>query len=974
MSRTDFLYVESMSPGSGRSAPRAALDSDAAALSLDGAWRFNLAAGLHDTTEGFEAPGFDAGDWDDLTVPSIWQMHDLDGAAPYGRPQYLNITYPFPVDPPHVPDANPTGEYRRTFTLPADWPATGRTLLRFEGVDSCFAVWVNGTLLGDGKGSRLPSEFDATEHLVPGENTVAVRVHQWSAGSYLEDQDTWRVAGIFRPVSLVHRPEGGLDDVFVHAGYDHATGLGAFLVEASATARVTVPELGIDIAAGETAQIPVEPWTAETPRLYDAIVATATERVSLRVGFRTIAVGDGVLTVNGRPVLLRGVNRHEWDPDTGGTLTVDTMRRDLELMKRHNVNAVRTSHYPPDRRFLDLCDELGMWVIDECDLETHGFGYHEWRGNPAADPRWQEACLDRMARMVERDKNHTSVVMWSLGNECDGGENLEAMAAWAKRRDPDRLVHSESDYDSGYVDVYSRMYVPHDELDAIGRREEEPTKDPALDEHRRGLPFILCEYAHAMGNGPGGLSEYQRLFERHERLAGGFVWEWIDQGVRRRTVDGREWYAYGGDFEEPVHDGNFIMDGLVFSDRTPSPGLVEFKKVVEPVAIGVDLGDQTFTVANGHDFACTGHLRFTWCMDDEGVPLAQGDLEVPVVPAGESVRVVWPEALRKASAAVDGEGAVTVRALLAADTAWAAAGHEIAWGQAVLPFTAPAPVGPSASPVEASGRYRLGGAEFDALGRLRSLGGIDVEGPQLDLWRAPMDNDRVAWGGPSQADRWRGVGLDRLEHRVTGITADDRRLVVATRVAAAGGVRAMDAEYAWTCELKSGTLWLDVAVNPVGEWDFPLPRLGVRLSVPKSFDAVAWYGGGPGEAYADTRAAARLGRYEASVARMQTPYAMPQENGSRIDVRWARLANPDGDALTFRGGPHLAFAVRPWTSEDLDAAAHPHELVERDRLYVSLDAAVHGTGSSSCGPGVLPEYRLEAAPAAFTIGFGAERA
>nr|BFF24778.1 hypothetical protein GCM10025732_27430 [Glycomyces mayteni] len=571
MSQTGFTYVESVSPGSGRRGPRAALASDAAAFSLDGEWRFRLGAGLHDLAEGFEDPGFDAGAWDVLAVPSMWQMHDLDGAAPYGKPAYTNVVYPFPVDPPRVPDANPTGEYRRTFTLPADWPAAGRTVLRFEGVDSAFAVWVNGVRLGDGKGSRLPTEFDATEHVREGENTVAVRVHQWSAASYLEDQDMWWLSGIFRPVSLVHRPEGGIEDVFAHADYDHRTGRGTLRVEAPDGVRVTVPELGIDVAAGEPVSLAVEPWTAETPRLYDAEVATASERVSLRIGFRTVAVEDGLLKVNGKRILLRGVNRHEWDPDHGRTLSVETMRRDLEVMKRHNVNAVRTSHYPPDRRFLDLCDEIGVWVVDECDLETHGFVFYQWRDNPSDEPMWREAYLDRMARMVERDKNHASVIMWSLGNESHTGQNLAAMSAWAKDRDPGRPVHYEGDWDSGYVDVYSRMYADHAETDRIGNKTEESTKDPALDAHRRNIPFILCEYAHAMGNGPGGMSEYQRLFEQHERCQGGFIWEWIDHGVRMRAEDGREWFAYGGDFGEPLHDGNFVVDGLVFPDREPSP-------------------------------------------------------------------------------------------------------------------------------------------------------------------------------------------------------------------------------------------------------------------------------------------------------------------------------------------------------------------------------------------------------------------
>ncbi|MCD0443261.1 DUF4981 domain-containing protein [Glycomyces sp. A-F 0318] len=967
MSRTDLTYVESVSPGSGRRDPRAAPASDAAALGLDGDWRFRLGAGLHDLTEGFEDPAFDPRGWDVLAVPSMWQMHDLDGAAPYGRPQYTNTYYPFPVDPPRVPDANPTGEYRRTFTLPADWPGTGATLLRFEGVDSAFAVWLNGTRLGDGKGSRLPTEFDATAHLRPGENTVAVRVHQWSAGSYLEDQDMWWLSGIFRPVALVHRPERGVDDVFAHADYDHLTGLGTLRVDAPEGARVRVPELGIDIAAGETATVAVDPWTAETPRLYDLAVATETERVALRVGFRTVAVEDGVLKVNGRRILLRGVNRHEWDPGTGRTLTVATMRRDLEIMKRHNVNAVRTSHYPPDRRFLDLCDEIGVWVVDECDLETHGFFHHGWRRNPSDEPMWREAYLDRMARMVERDKNHASVVMWSLGNESHTGRNLAAMSAWVKERDPGRPVHYEGDWDSGYVDVYSRMYADHAETDRIGDRAEAATKDPALDGHRRSLPFLLCEYAHAMGNGPGGLSEYQRLFEQHERCQGGFVWEWIDHGVRRRDPDGREWFAYGGDFGEPIHDGDFVIDGLVFPDREPSPGLVEFKKVVEPVRITVEAGAKAIAVANLRDFADTGDLRFTWTVEDGGAEVARGGLDVPAVGAGASAVVPFPEF---ALGAAEGERWLTVRAVLAEDASWAGAGHEVAWGQAPLAaVSAPAPTGPGVAAEAADGGYRLGSAAFDALGRLTSVGGLEIDGPRLDLWRAPTDNDLRGWhANEALADRWRhrDAALHRLEHKVLDIAATDEGLVVATRVGAAGAEIAMDAVYRW--RLDGDRLWLTVEVDPRGEWDFPLPRLGVRAAVPRDLDRIEWFGGGPGEAYADTRAAARVGRFASTVAGLQTPYVFPQENGSRIDVRWAALSGPER-ALTVLGAPYFAFTVRPWTSEDLEAAAHATDLVERDRWYVNLDAALQGIGSAACGPGVLPEHRLLPQATAFTLGF-----
>jgi beta-galactosidase len=973
--RSGTSFVESVDPGSGRLAPRAALDTDAPALSLDGDWRFRWCAGLHDLTEDFEASGFDASAWDTLTVPSMWQMTDLDGEAPYGKPQYTNIAYPFPVDPPRVPEANPTGEYRRTFELSDGWLENGRAVLRFEGVDSAFAVWVNGVRLGDGKGSRLPTEFDATEHLVPGENTVAVRVHQWSAGSYLEDQDMWWLSGIFRSVALVHHPAGGIEDVFVHADYDHVSGFGTLRVEASAPARLTVPELGIDTTTGETVTVPVEPWTAETPRLYDAVVATDAERVSLRVGFRTVTVENGLLKVNGTPILLRGVNRHEWDPDTGRTLTVETMRRDLELMKRHNVNAVRTSHYPPDRRFLDLCDELGMWVIDECDLETHGFDTSTWRDNPAKDSVWRDAFLDRMARMVERDKNHASVIMWSLGNECREGQNLDAMAAWAKERDASRPLHYECDLQCRYADVYSQMYVGHADLERIGRREEDRCDDPSNDERRRNLPFILCEYAFAMGNGPGGLSEYQRLFEQYPRLQGGFVWEWIDKGVRRRTEDGREWFAYGGDFGEQLHDGSVIADGLVLPDRTPSPGLVEYKKVVEPVRILVDAETATVSVANVYDFIDTAHLRFAWRLEDDGELVASDVLEVPVTAAGGAVVADWPETLAKAAASPpEGERWLTVSARLAADNAWGEAGFELAWSQAAL-SAAPARVvdGPGPAPVAAADGCTLGEAVFDGFGRLISLGGIEMTGPRLDVWRAPTDNDRISWFGAGLAAQWRGRGLalDRLEHRTLAVEARPDGLAVTTRVAAAGADTAIGAVYRWRADAAvPGRLWLTVAVTPEGKWEAPLPRLGLRLAVPKALNAVEWFGGGPGEAYADTRAAARVGKFQSTVADMQTPYMFPQENGSRIDVRRATLSG-GSRTLGFVGAPSFAFTVRPWTSEDLDAARHPHELVERGELYVNVDAALHGMGTSSGGVEVEPEHRLEARRTMFTVGFEA---
>ncbi|HET6749428.1 MAG TPA: glycoside hydrolase family 2 TIM barrel-domain containing protein [Actinomycetes bacterium] len=941
--------------GAGASPPRAWPASDAQVLDLSGSWRFRLSPRA-DADDAFADPGFDDAGWATLPVPSHWQLHG------YGAPAYTNVVYPFPVDPPHVPTDNPTGDHRVGFRLPEDWAAE-RTVLRFEGVDSELRVWLNGRELGGSTGSRLPAEFDATAALEPPgrDNLLAVRVRQWSAASYLEDQDMWWLSGIFREVRLLARPAGAIDDWFVHAGYDHETGAGTLRVEASVPARLTVPELGVDVAAGDTVRLPaVEPWSAESPRLYDGQLASAGERVALRIGFRTVAVRDGLLTINGRRVLFRGANRHEFHPDRGRAVPEEVMLADVLLMKRHNLNAVRTSHYPPHPRFLELCDTYGLYVVDECDLETHGFEPIGWRGNPADDPRWRDALVDRMRRMVERDKNRPSVIMWSLGNESGTGANLAAMAAWARERDPSRPLHYEGDRSCADVDVYSRMYPTHAEVDRIGRREEERLDDPGLDARRRAMPFILCEYGHAMGNGPGGLWEYQELFERHTRCQGGFVWEWIDHGLRARTAGGAEFFAYGGDFGEPLHDGNFVADGLLFPDRTPSPGLAELKKVVEPVRITPDPAGG-IRVANLHDVRDLSHLAFEWHLEEEGLPVASGPLEVPPLPPGSAATIDLPPL-----PPTNAESWLTVRAVLATDHPWAPTGHEIAWGQ--LPVTRPeegtdpavhSPPGPGALQVG------LGSGTFDPVtGVLVRIGDLRVEGPRVDLWRAPTDNDR-GHHGEALEPLWRRVGLDRLQHRVDEVAVEDDALVVRARVAPAGTDLGVSATYRWSA--VPGGLRLEVGVVPEGDWPCPLPRVGLRMAVPARLHRVEWFGRGPGEAYADTGRAARVGRFAATVEELQTPYLYPQENGNRAGVRWATLTDGDGNGIRVEGESTFDLTARPWTSEQLDAARHPTDLHPGDRVWVNLDLAQQGIGSASCGPGVLPAYRLDPVPASFTV-------
>ncbi len=774
-----------------------------------------------------------------------WRCRRAGSWPGHGAPAYTNVTYPFPVDPPRVPDANPTGEYRYRFEVPEGF-ALARGVLRFEGVDSCFAVWLNGVRLGDGKGSRLPTEFDVSATLRHGRNVLAVRVHQWSAGSYLEDQDMWWLSGIFRPVRILAR---GLEDFFVHADFDPARGTGTLSVQTTVPtagpARLSVPELGLDGAdpAGPHVIEGVEPWSDERPRLYAGELVAGDERIAVRIGFRRVAVVDGVLTVNGAPILLRGVNRHEWDPRTGRTLTAQTMLADVLTMKRHNINAVRTSHYPPDPAFLGLCDAYGLWVIDECDLETHGFAFEGWRGNPSDDPAWREAYLDRAARMVERDKNHPCVIAWSLGNEAGTGANLADMAAWIRGRDGSRLIHYEGDHENcSYADVYSRMYVGY----AGGGRHRPPagtadSRPGARCPSPRRCPSCCASTRTRWATGPAACATTRSCSRRIRGWPGGSCGSGSTTASSRQPSDGTRYYAYGGDFGEEVHDGNFVIDGLVFPDRTPSPGLLEYKKVIEPVRIGVDPRARTISVRNLHHTRGTGYLRWGWLLEEDGVPLGRGDLAVPVVRAGEAASAGWPRELTGLlDDAGGGELWLTVTAVLGEAESWAPAGHEIGWAQervdgrtdqpegrataqpevtaaavttaavtaaaqpevtaaavttaAVAAAAQPevtaaavttAAVAAAAQPTVSAAAVAvaaavgsedviaLGAARFDGrTGMLTSLGGLELDGPRLDLWRAPIDNDKPLVAA------WRRAGLDRLHHQLLGVEAGRADLIV----------------------------------------------------------------------------------------------------------------------------------------------------------------------------------------------------
>ncbi|MBG0857736.1 DUF4981 domain-containing protein [Streptomyces spinoverrucosus] len=970
-------YVLDTTPGRGALLPaRSWLHSDAPSRSLNGPWRFRLSP-TASTAEDFAAEDFDDRGWDHVPVPSHWVFQG-DGA--YGRPIYTNIQFPFPIEPPHIPDENPTGDYRRHFDIPADWSDSGRTVLRFDGVESLFKVWVNGVEIGSASGSRLAHEFDVTSAVRPGDNVVAVRVHQWSAASYVEDQDQWWLPGIFRDVTLLARPSGGVDDVWLRTGFDDGRGRIVPEVTADAAAfplTLRVPELGVeeiwttadDVVPLDIAE--VEPWSAERPRLYDATVSSAAESIALRLGFRTVEIRGDRFLVNGRRVVFHGVNRHETHPLRGRVFDEEHAREDLARMKRFNVNAIRTSHYPPHPRLLDLADELGFWVVLECDLETHGFDTVDWAGNPSDDPAWREAYLDRIQRTVERDKNHPSVVIWSLGNEAGTGNNLAAMSAWVHARDTERPVHYEGDYTGEYTDIYSRMYASVPETERIGTDGTGSALlhcTPAQSARQRAKPFLLCEYAHAMGNGPGGLDQYEALVHARPRLHGGFVWEWRDHGILASAPDGTPYYAYGGDFGEVVHDGNFVMDGMLLSNDVPTPSLHEFKAVVQPIRFVFDAGHVTIT--NLRHSADTSDLRFHWRVEHDGTLVDRGELEVPVVPAGESRGVRLP----KIVASPDAETWLTIDAVLAAATDWAPEGHVTATAQldCSLPRALPA-VRPRTGWQPHGGTLTLGIAEF-VDGSLTRLAGRAVTGPRLELFRAPTDNDEsasddvensdAAVAGVSHADLWRRDGLHRLSSRRISVEHSAGALRTVDRVAAANSGLSVMVEATWS--LEDGELELRVEIEPSSGWRTVWPRIGIRFELPDgtaAVDGAEWFGLGPHESYPDSLRAAQVGRFSSTIDGLRVDYARPQETGHRSRLRWLRLTSGDTGVLYVAAIPDVhgrrpGFTLSRHTPQQIARAGHPFELADSTASHLIIDAAQHGLGSRACGPDVAPEFAL----------------
>lgn len=985
--------------------------------SLNGTWDFRLVARPEDVPAEFVRPDFrpEAG-WSRLPVPSNWTMHGHD------RPHYTNVVMPFPQPPPQVPEQNPTGLYRTTVTVPADW-AGRRVILHVGGAESVLYVWLDGQPVGLAKDTRLPSEFDLTPFVRAGAtHTLAAVVVKWSDASFVEDQDQWWMGGIHREVFLYSQAEHYLEDVFVRGDLDDSlrdgrlrvsVRLGAPDLEAKGcTVRVQLYDArGKAVlrpgASGCPAtkdfwlaprklvefDLPVRAprrWSAETPELYTVVTTLVgpggdeLEHTACRIGFRRVEVRDRQMLVNGAPVRITGVNRHEHDDTHGKAVTREGMLRDIRLMKQFNVNAVRTSHYPNDPHWYDLCDEHGLYVFDEADVEAHAFYQEVCRDN-----RYAPAFLDRGLRMVERDKNHPSILAWSLGNESGYGAHHDAMAGWIRHRDPSRLLHYEGaitwNWQGGLpaTDLICPMYAEISKLVAWAQ-------DRTAADQRR--PLILCEFSHAMGNSNGSLGDYFDAFDRNPGLQGGFIWEWVDHGLKQRDAQGREFWAYGGDFGDTPNDRNFVCDGLVWPDRTPHSGLHEYKYLAQPVRVSAtDARRGRFQVENRRWFTTLADLRGTWELLVNGRSVKTGRLpKLATAPrATAALTLAWP---KRALAARD-EVHVVFRFCTARATSWCAAGHEVAWSQLSVPNAAfPRAVQPARRPIAATPvtvettpdgwLVRAGQTEFGvnrAAGLLvdvRMQGrAVITRGPQLNLWRAPTDNDGlklfevVNWGSCRTLTNWMAAGYAQLTLVDTRTTCSgDRRgarIEIVQRWLCPGAKRHVTHTHRYRVG-PDGTL----AVENQFAVDHrlpELPRLGVSLVLPPVMEQLAWWGRGPLENYRDRNRGARLAVHHSTVTAQYVPYILPQEHGNHTEVRWLTLSEPAGGGVTFTAAKPMEASASHFTAHDLYAARHTTDLVPRPEVHVNLDYAQRGLGTASCGPDTLPPYCIQ--PGKYALAF-----
>ena len=949
---------------------------------LSGEWKFQYYNSIYDVKESFYEKGYDVSGFDHVTVPGVWQM---DG---YDTHQYTNIRYPFPFDPPYVPQDIPCGAYVHNFEYNREKKAS-KAFLNFEGVDSCFYVWVNGVYAGYSQVSHATSEFDVTDLLNEGENTLAVLVLKWCDGSYLEDQDKFRMSGIFRDVYLLKRPEKTIRDYHITTDVEKdrvTVKLDMYFSEPVETKVTIEDKYGAVVARGEAAEDGVleltvlNPvlWNAENPYLYQIILTMPDEVIVDRIGFRTIEIRDKVVYFNGEKIKFRGVNRHDSDPETGFVIDVRQIKKDLMLMKQHNFNAIRSSHYPNAPYFYQMCDEYGFMVIDEADIEAHGpfmlyrkedtdqNRFRRWNEKIADDPAWEKAIVDRVRLMVQRDKNRPCIVMWSMGNESAYGCNFEKALAWTKKFDPDRITQYESaryrnydiTYDYDNLDLYSRMYPSLQEI-------EDYLKNDG------SKPFLLVEYCHSMGNGPGDFEDYFQMIHKDDRMCGGFVWEWCDHAIAHGTAEnGKTRYYYGGDHGEAIHDGNFCMDGLVYPDRTPHTGLLEYKNVYRPVrVVSYDWKNGQIVLHNYMDFDdLNNYVDIFYEMTQDGITVEKGKL-ANVVAAPHSDAVV------ELKLQVPSTGKVYLKLIyrLKKQMPLLKPGHELGFDeiklaneddrnrQAVKWLEQEKEVG-AIDVKENERQVVLQANDFTYVFDKRTglfedmqfAGRSYIDHPmELNIWRAPTDNDmyiKKEWKKAHyDAAYTRAYRIEVLQNK-HGVFIMEHVAVLADTVQ-----KILDVEMTWKIN-EDGKI--EAVIEAVKDKEFPeLPRFGIRMFLNKKMNEVTYFGMGPQESYRDKHQASCHGLFRSKVAQMHEDYIRPQENGSHYDCDYVEITSGQY-GIAAVSNDSFSFNVSVYTQEELERASHNYELEESDSTVFCMDYAMNGIGSNSCGPDVLDKYRF----------------
>lgn len=960
---------------------------------LNGTWKFLYNEHPLDVPEGYEQPAYDDKEWDQLPVPSCWQLHSYD------IPVYTNVIYPYPVNPPHIPEENPVGCYRRKFTVPTEWTEE-KVILHFGGVSSSFTLYVNGKEVGYSQGSHIPAEFDITDYLVNGENTLAVEVYKWCCTSYIEDQDFWRLNGIFREVYLIAEPRVYASDIHVDAllGDTYEDGQLNIDLELSSKvdehAKVEVNLLykgelvcsdikELEVKATEELKyhfstlVPqVNKWTAETPNLYQLLVIIKDSEDSIlevktfNIGFRTIEIKEQQLWVNDVSIKLKGVNRHDTHPDRGYAVTREDMIKDIQTMKLYNINTVRTSHYPNDPFWYDLCDQYGMYVIDEADLEMHGIISVEGLSHNGisqttlinGEVEWKEAFVERAMRMVERDRNHPSIIMWSLGNESGYGSNHDAMAKWIRENEPTRPIHYESAGDASMVDVVSVMYWDVERFIEAGKNE--------ADER----PFFQCEFLHSMGNSMGNIKEYMDAIYTYPRLIGGCVWEWADHGIRQFTEGGEEWFAYGGDFGDHPNDFKFCIDGMVDPDRQPHTGLIEYKNLIAPVeVVPVELTGGKIKVVNRYDFLSLDHINLIWELKCDDQVMDSGQITLDGIQAHHEQEMILPYQLDNMA---QGEYWVNIYFTTKTASLWSKAGYEVRRQQYNIPvdykkqkqdFMSPTPL----QVREEQRNLIIEGADFSAIfdraqGRFTSYTYKGVElihkGLKENFWRAGTDNDERGWEKreDSYAGQWEKAGLDVLMRNVLNISMDKEddyvKINVLSNFGKAGEKIAFETIVTYEID-SSGRIKVETTFDPKKELPV-LPRLGLTMSTPEGFENFSWYGKGPHESYVDRNESAIVDVYKGTVDEQFVNYIVPQENGNKMDTRWGLVSNGDGFGWLICADTTMNMSVHHYTAKDLKEAMHTYDLKKRKETIINVDYAQCGVGNQSCGPETLEQYRL----------------